>query len=43
MVSLKDDRLIQFTISSGDGFQFLMVAGGNKCLKVPCGAHGWFE
>ena len=34
MVSLKGDRFLQFTISSGNKFQSLMVAGKKNCLKV---------
>ena len=34
MVSLKRDRFLQFTISSGNKFQSLMVAGKKECLKV---------
>ena len=34
MVSLKGDRFLQFTISSGNKFQSLMVAGKKECLKV---------
>ena len=34
MVSLKRDRFLQFTISSGNMFQSLMVAGKKECLKV---------
>ena len=34
MVSLKGDRFLQFTISSGNEFQSLMVAGKKECLKV---------
>ena len=33
MVSLKD-RFLQFTMSSVNKFQSLMVAGRNECLKV---------
>ena len=34
MASLKGDRFLQFTISSGNKFQFLIVAGKKECLKV---------
>ena len=34
MVSLKEDRLLQFAMSSGNKFQSLMVAGKKECLKV---------
>ena len=34
MVSLKEERFLQFTISSGNKFQSLMVAGKKECLKV---------
>ena len=34
MVSIKGDRFLQFTISSGNEFQSLMVAGNKECLKV---------
>ena len=34
MVSLKGDRFLQFTISSGNEFQSLMVAGKKECMKV---------
>ena len=33
MVSLQD-RFLQFTTSSGNNFQSLMVAGKKECLKV---------
>ena len=33
MVSLKGDGFLQFTISSGNRFQSLMVAGEKECLK----------
>ena len=34
MASLKGDRFLQFTISSGNKFQSLIVAGKKECLKV---------
>ena len=34
MVSLKGERFLQFTISSGKKFQSLMVAEKEECLKV---------
>ena len=34
MVSLKEDRFLQLTISSGNMFHSLMVAGIKECLKV---------
>ena len=34
MVSLKDDKLLQFSISSGNKFQSLMAAGKKECLRV---------
>ena len=34
MVSLKGDRFLQFTTSSGNKFQSLMIAGKKECLKV---------
>ena len=34
MVSLKEDRFLQFTTSPGNKFQSLMVAGKKECLKV---------
>ena len=34
MASLKGDRYLQFTISSGNKFQSLIVAGKKECLKV---------
>ena len=34
MVSLKEVRFLQFTISSGNMFQSQMVAGKRECLKV---------
>ena len=34
MVSLKECRFLQFTMSSGNKFQSLMVAGKKECLKV---------
>ena len=34
MVSLNGDRFLQFTISSGNKFQSLMVSGKKECLKV---------
>ena len=34
MVSLQEDRFLQFTISTGNKFQSLMVAGKKECLKV---------
>ena len=34
MVSLKEDRFLQFTISSGNKFQSLIMAGKKECLEV---------
>ena len=34
MVSLTEDRFSLFTISSGNKFQSLMVAGKKECLEV---------
>ena len=34
MVSLKEDRFLQFTMSFGSEFQSLMVAGKKECMKV---------
>ena len=34
MASLNGDRFLQFTISSGNKFQSLIVAGKKECLKV---------
>ena len=34
MASLKGDTFLQFTISSGNKFQSLIVAGKKECLKV---------
>ena len=34
MVYLKGDRFLQFTMSSGNKFQSVMVAGKKECLKV---------
>ena len=34
MISLKGDRFLQFTISFGNKFQSLMVAGKKVCLRV---------
>ena len=34
MASLKGDRFLQFTISSGNKFLSLIVAGKKECLKV---------
>ena len=34
MISLKGDKFLQFTISSGNKFQSLTVAGKKECLKV---------
>ena len=35
MVSLKEDRFLQFSISFGNKFQSLMVARKKECLNVP--------
>ena len=34
MVSLREDRFLQLTVSSGNKFQSLMVAGKKECLKM---------
>ena len=34
MVCLKEDRFLQITISSGNKFQSLTVAGKKECFKV---------
>ena len=46
MVSLKEDRFLQFTMSSGNKFQSLMIAGKKECLKVSVvqiGSLSYFE
>ena len=40
MVSLKRDRSLQFTISSGNKFQSLMVVGKKECLIVSVAQMG---
>ena len=35
MVSLNEDRFLQFTMSSGNKFLSLIVAGKKEYLKVP--------
>ena len=34
MVSLEEDRFLQFATSSGNRLQYLAVAGKKECLKV---------
>ena len=42
MVSLKEDRFLQFTMSSGNMFQSLMVAG-KRVFESVCSINGQFE